>query len=281
MVDVGIGDYPTSHSVSPGPSIRGQHWIRRLMITIANIETDHGQVSVLRNRKTGAIVYWQDSTYQSEADERGVSLAAYVHALYGLLRQERCRDVLLIGCGGGTLATMLSAHDTRVLVLDVNAWSFVLAKRYFALPPTIECRLGDAKEFLGSASRMFDAIVLDAYHEGRIPSHYCEASFAALARRRLNPRGLFLANVFLSHDLDDTADRLAETLQSTWPRVRLLDQRGSSCRNAIVLAGAVDELERPVLMSSPQCGAQEIADDLGNMRFRPVRQPRFGSQGPG
>jgi spermidine synthase len=244
------------------------------MITLANVETALGTVSILRNRKTGAIAYWQDSAYQSEADHRGVSLAAYVHALQGFIRQRDCRDVLLIGCGGGTLATMLAAHGTRVLVIDVNAWSFNLAREYFSLPAAVECRVGDGRRYLETASRRFDAIVLDAYHEGRIPSQFCDVAFAAIARSRLNPGGLFLANVFLPHDLDDTADRFAKMLQKAWPSVRLLDQKNASCRNAIVLAGAVHGLETPVLISPPQYGAEEISEDLKNMRFRPIRRLR-------
>jgi len=245
------------------------------MITLASVETDLGPVAVLRSRRTGAVAYWQDAAYQSEADDRGISLAAYVHALYGFIRQKECRDVLLIGCGGGTLATMLSADGIRVLVVDINAWSFTLAKEYFSLPAAVECVVGDGRAYLETASRGFDAIVLDAYHEGGIPGHFRDAAFAAIARRRLNPDGLFLANVFLPHDLDATADRLAWTLGTSWPSVRLLDQKDAACRNAIVLAGAVDGLEPPVLISPPQYGVEEISDDLKKMRFRPVRQPRL------
>jgi spermidine synthase len=245
------------------------------MITLANVETDLGSVSILRNRRTGAIAYWQDSAYQSEADHRGISLAAYVHALHSFIRQRDGRDVLLIGCGGGTLATMLSAHGTRVVVIDINAWSFSLAKEYFSLPASVECQIGDGRKYLESTSRRFDAIVLDAYHEGRIPSHFCDVSFAATARRRLNPGGVLLVNVFLPHDLDDTADRFANMLRTPWSSVRLLDQKNASCRNAIVMAGAVDGLEEPVLISPPQYGADEISDTLKNMRFRPIRRPRF------
>jgi spermidine synthase len=244
------------------------------MVTLANVETNLGPVSILRDRRTGAIAYWQDSAYQSEADHRGVSLAAYVHALHGFIRQRACRDVLLIGCGGGTLATMLAAQGTGVVVIDVNAWSFALARKYFSLPGTVECQVGDGREYLESTSRSFDAIVLDAYHEGRIPSQFCDVAFAAIAGRRLNPGGVFLANVFLPHDLDDTADRYANMLRAHWSSVRLLDQKNASCRNAIVLAGAVDGLDAPVLISPPQYGADEIAADLNNMRFRPLRRVR-------
>jgi spermidine synthase len=244
------------------------------MITIADIKTRHGQISVLRNRQTGAIVYWQDSAYQSEADDRGVSLATYIHALYGLIRQGNCKDVLLIGCGGGTLGTMLSAGGTRVTMIDVNAWSFALARQYFSLPASIECLIADGMEYLQSASRMFDAIILDAYQESKIPGQFFGDSFAKTVAARLNPEGLFLANVFVSHDLDDAADRFADAFQESWRCVRLLDQSNSPDRNVIVTAGAVDSLERPTLILPPRYGDQEIIDGLRNTRFRPVRQLR-------
>jgi spermidine synthase len=247
------------------------------MITIADIKTKHGQISVLRNRQTGAIVYWQDSAYQSEADDRGVSLATYVHALYGLIRQRNCKDVLLIGCGGGTLGTMLSASDTRVMMIDVNAWSFALAKQYFSLPASIECLVADGMEYLKSSSRRFDAIILDAYQESKIPVQFFGESFAKTVAARLNPEGLFLANVFVSHDLDDAADRFAGAFQKSGQCVRLLDQSNSPDRNVIVTAGAVDSLEQPTLILPPRYGGDEIIDGLRNTRFRSLRKMRSRS----
>jgi spermidine synthase len=247
------------------------------MITIADIKTRHGQISVRRNRKTGAIVYWQDSAYQSEADDRGISLATYIHALYGLIRQRNCRDALLIGCGGGTLGTMLSTCGTRVTMIDVNAWSFALARQYFSLPASIECLVADGMEYLQSASRMFDAIILDAYQESKIPDQFLGDAFAKVVAQRLNPEGVFLANVFVSHDFDDTADRFAATLQDSWQSVRLLDQSNSPDRNVIVSAGAVDSLEPPTLILPPRYGDEEIIDGLRNTRFRSLRQSRSHS----
>jgi spermidine synthase len=247
------------------------------MITIANIKTGHGQISVLRNRQTGAIVYWQDSAYQSEADDRGVSLATYIHALYGLIRQGNCKDVLLIGCGGGTLGTMLSMGGTRVTMIDVNAWSFTLAKQYFSLPASIECLVADGMEYLQSTSRMFDAIILDAYQESKIPGQFFGESFAKTVAASLSPGGLFLANIFVAHDLDDAADRFAVAFHDSWQCVRLLDQSNSPDRNVIVAAGAIDGLEPPTLILPPRYGDEEIIDGLRSMRFRALRQVRSRS----
>jgi 2-polyprenyl-3-methyl-5-hydroxy-6-metoxy-1,4-benzoquinol methylase len=47
-------------------------------------------------------------------------LAAYVHALFGLLVQIPVHETLMIGCGGGTLGTMLAKMGRSVTVVDIN-----------------------------------------------------------------------------------------------------------------------------------------------------------------
>ena len=73
--------------------------------------------AIEQDNATGAVSYWQAADNQSLADRNGVSLADYIHALYGFLRQIGAKDVLMIGGGGGTLATMLSRSGVAVTML--------------------------------------------------------------------------------------------------------------------------------------------------------------------
>ena len=68
---------------------------------------------IIRDDTTGKVSYWQGEYHQSAADRTGVSAADYIHAMYFFLMQAGVRDVLMIGCGGGTLATMLHAQRRR------------------------------------------------------------------------------------------------------------------------------------------------------------------------
>ena len=61
---------------------------------------------IVQDNRTGKVSYWQKEYHQSAGDAAGVSTADYIHAMYAFLRQAKCKDVLMIGCGGGTLATM-------------------------------------------------------------------------------------------------------------------------------------------------------------------------------
>jgi spermidine synthase len=217
------------------------------------------------------MLYEQGGCCQSEADINGVSLASYVHAMYDLLLQANAQKILLIGCGGGTLGTMLARAGRTVTIVDVNPTSFVLARRYFALTENVECNVADGKEFLRSVEQKYDAIVLDAYHGDRIPAHLKSLRFFQLLSSRLSPEGVVVANVHVKYDLDDDADRMAECMREVWADVRLLDSTDIGARNVIVMAGVVSELSVPVMLVPTAHAQDEIENELATMSYRTVR----------
>ncbi len=205
------------------------------MITIAKRASKQGRISIVRDRRTGAVIYRQGRAHQSEADADGVSISAYVHMLYGLVRQARSREVLLIGCGGGTLATMLRRVAVAVTVVDVDPQAFALARRYFKLPDDVACHVGDGVRFLAEDPRRWDAIVLDAYVGNNVPPQFLRQPFFDLARARLRRRGgCLFANAYVLTRNDRKADRLAELMAAVFDDVRLLDEPDATNRNAIV-----------------------------------------------
>jgi spermidine synthase len=241
------------------------------MIKLETIESEFGTITVLKKRSTDIVSYQQGGFCQSEADRNGVSLAAYIHAIFGLIIQKKARNVLVIGCAGGTLATMLANAGCKVTVIDVNPDSFVLAKRYFALPDTVECHVKDGKSFLYSDTQRYDAIVLDAFHGHHIPAHLKSVSFYYLVADRLTQRGALFANIHVQHDFDIHADRIAGTLSRVFHDVRLLDSEGLPSRNAIVMAGAVSNLIAPKLLLLPQADHAAIEAELATLKFRVPR----------
>ncbi len=238
------------------------------MLAIATIASPvSGEITVYRHRATGLLTYTQGGYEQSAADRNGVSTATYIHALYGLVLQTRARDVLVIGCGGGSLARMLSETGARVSVVDVDPASFELARWYFGLPDSCECHVADGREFLAATTRRYDAIVLDAYDAGDMPAHLASREFFALVRRRLAPGGAFFVNAFVRDDEDPFARNTAKRLRQVWRSVRMLDLKGRVNRNAIVMAGAVASLAQPTLIAAPEFESADITLDLRLMEF--------------
>jgi spermidine synthase len=238
------------------------------MIPVEDRRSQFGAITIYRSRSTGAVVYNQQGCDQSEADGNGVSLASYVHALYGLILQAQAEDVLMIGCGGGTLGTMLAAGKRNVTIVDVNPDAFSLARRYFGLPRKVVCHVADGSAYLVRETKHFDAVVLDAFHGDVIPDHFFLPDFFRCARLRLAAGGCFFANIHVRDDNDQTADTMARSMAQAWDDARLLDAPGWCNRNAIVMAGRVADLVPPALQLCPSEAADQIAFELGTMQFR-------------
>ena len=230
-----------------------------------------GEIAVVQDNRSGRLSYWQASDHHSVADRFGVSLAPYVHALFGLLRQKQPRRVLIIGCGGGSLATMLSREETSVTLLDVDPRSFAIARRYFHMPASVECHLADGARFLRRNSARYDAIVLDAFVEGRIPEHFLTPNFLRLAKARLRRGGIVLINMVIRGDDDPLFAAVANAITPVWRYARLLDVKSFSNRNVIAVAGAVRDLKAPRLRIKPAIQARKLAQSLAGFFFRPLR----------
>ena len=177
------------------------------MITIAKHKDELGEIKVLKHRAKGSLFYVQGGCYQTETDGYGISLASYIHAIFGLLAQAKARDVLMIGCAGGSLGTMLTKASMPITIVDKNPTSFQIAREYFGLSGTVDCHVADGREFLRASPRRYDAIVLDAYDGDNIPPHLRTLEFLELVELRLDQsRGCLFANIQVMHDLDRAAD---------------------------------------------------------------------------
>ncbi len=223
-----------------------------------------------QNNATGAVSYWQGGAQQSDADADGVSLAEYNHVMYGLMRQARARRVLMIGLGGGTLATMLHRVGVAVVAVEIDAAIVELARDYFSMPDEIEVHVGDGARFLARDTRKFDAIVLDAYSGPEMPAHMLTPAFFARVKAHLAPGGIALLNLIVGDDDDPLPHEIGSRMKTAWRNVRLLDRPEWEERNAILMAGRVKGLKRPHLLMKPRRRAKAIAAALKTMRFRPV-----------
>jgi spermidine synthase len=237
------------------------------------VETEFGLIEVVRVRATGAILYRQGSCHQSEADGFGVSLSPYIHAIFSLARQSGAKTALLVGCGGGTLGRMLESCGVTVTIVDINSWSFRMARRHFGLPDDIECHIEDAADFMRRRGRKYDVIVLDAYHDAILPPHLATQEFFQSVANRLKKNGCMIANAYVLHDSDAVMARLCAAMKPVWPDLALFDEPGGHERNAILTGGNSAALGLPVMTMEPAVFAVEVEADI--VRYQRMPLPDF------
>jgi len=230
-----------------------------------------GAIKLVYKKKTGALTYVQRGGNQSAVDADGVSLDSYIHALYSFAIQSKAKTALMIGCGGGVLATMLTRAGVAVTVVDIDKASFKLAKTHFGMPASVVCHVADGLAFVQKSRKRFDLLIVDAFIGETIPPQFTGDDFCHAARRALKKNGTLLMNVCLDGKNDLAADRVAARFkQNNWT-VRLIDQRGPQ-RNAIVMTGDVKHLRRPTFLSPPRIEKGRIARILRGMHFRRWRK---------
>lgn len=216
------------------------------MLVLEDVYTPHGNIKIMQSEKDGTITYYQGECFQSQIDREGTSTCAYIHVMKEVLMACKPRRVLVIGSAGGTLATLLHRSGCAVTMVDINAYAFTLARRYFQLPPEVECIEADGFDFLLTTRAHYDAIAVDAFNgKGIIPLQMRKKDFFRLSRELVGDKGAIVMNVMTTHDLDMSADRIAQKMSDAGFPVVLYDWPGIQDRNTLVTGGALPVLQFP------------------------------------
>jgi len=241
------------------------------MILLEEMDTEFGTIKIVRSKDTDAITYYQNGCSHSEVDMEGISTCAYVHVMYSIIRQSMARRVLMIGCAGGTLATMLHNLGCEVTVADINPHAFILARRYFNMPKEITCVAEDGLSFLLNAPHRYDAIAIDAFtNSGDVSQQFTLPDFFRATRKVVGNEGIVVMNVIVSHDFDLLADRTALNMETAGMPAVLFDWSQGTDRNIIIAGGNNIESMRVNIDGNPPL----IRHELQYIASRKRRQHR-------
>jgi len=150
------------------------------------------------------------------------------YRLYQLLRNS-LSQVLVIGGGAYSVpkAILNENPQTNITVAEIDPKLLPLAQKYFSLPlsPRLTNYIGDGRRLLADSAARYDLIFADAYSSiYSVPSHLTTVEFFRLAKSRLAPKGIFIANFIGS--LNPTSPSLTfseiTTFQSVFPHNLIL-----------------------------------------------------------
>jgi len=193
--------------------------------------------------------------------------------------------VLVLGMGGGASIHAVRSADPQAVIdaVEIDPVVVRVADEQFGVRPGPDLRIhvADARRFLAASDQSFDVIQMDLFRGGPdVPSHLATREFYDLARRRLNPGGVLMANVF---DLAPGHPLLASvvaTLSGSFPAIHARTLRGmnhvifafpeprslSEIRTALdaappAVSDIAREVSREVRPLSPDRGAIVLTDD--------------------
>lgn len=121
------------------------------------------------------------------------------YVLYKVFTPQVSRALVL---GGGAYsipkALLRELPSAEIDVAEIEPSLFDLAKQYFDVAdnPRLHNHIEDGRRFLQDASAPYDLIFGDVYYSYfSVPPHFTTREFFALARDRLAPGGVFIANM--------------------------------------------------------------------------------------
>ena len=139
-------------------------------------------------------------------------------------------DVLILGLGTGTFATMCDEYFPEVKVegVEIDQKIADLATQYFDLPETVEVTVYDGRAYLQKA-KQYDVIMIDAYQDITIPFQMSTVEFFTQVKEHLKEDGVMVVNLnMVSTEEDSINQYLCQTIASVFEESYLADVRGSS-----------------------------------------------------
>jgi predicted membrane-bound spermidine synthase len=129
------------------------------------------------------------------------------------------KEILVLGAGGFTLSHREPLN--RYTYVDIDPAIQEIAEKHFLREAVRgEFIVDDARRFVATSQRRFDAVLVDVYSSHTsIPSHLVTREFWAGTRRILKPDGALLANLILDGKLETPyARNLLATIDSVFGR---------------------------------------------------------------
>jgi spermidine synthase len=192
----------------------------------------NGEIEVVECSWDGTRIYFEEGVRQSQATPDGESVFTYVRLMDELL--HRSTRILVLGCGGGNLATRLARLGKRLTIVDNNPISFVIAHKFFGLPDDLTCWVSDFRKFVHRDDAVYDGIAIDVGGPGFEFDCAFDIETCDAIRARLAPGGRIVMNVLVNNDIDPTPDRIAARLAGDSLRIWIVDEQGIENRNAII-----------------------------------------------
>jgi spermidine synthase len=161
-----------------------------------------GQIAVFQFAESGTgdivrllMVNQITQTYVGMTDPP-VSHVNYTHRIATLAGLKRAgAKALLIGMGGGSIATELKNMGFQLDIVELDSRMFRVAEDYFAFDPRgVREFVDDGRHFIRSVANKYDIVVIDVCNGEIQPNHMFTQESCRELKKILSPDGVILIN---------------------------------------------------------------------------------------
>jgi len=187
------------------------------------------------------------------------------------------RSVAILGNAAGTVARQYGHYfpQTRVDGVELDGALNEIARSLFDLnrrdAPNVHLHTADARPFLRSAERRWDAIFVDAYRQPYVPFYLATREFFELVRERLEPGGTVLVNIGHPERSDALEQVLTATMRDVFGTVV---RDPSQAVNTIAIAS-----EAPISAATLRRALPDLPADLRPVAAATARRLAPGLRG--
>jgi len=257
---------------------------------LAHIETEYNDVFI---SKRGAILtmsfqlkgwdYTESATDLKDPDDLRIRYTQVMSI--GLVYPRELKTILMLGLGGGTIATYIgrSMPDPRIDTVELDPGVINAAKQYFGIRESERVRYleGDGRVYLNRNKARHDLILVDAYHGGYVPFHLLTKEFYALLKERLTPGGavafnvhegtkLFISTLHTLRSVFETVDlyrtgegeMIVVAMAQTRPEQQTLTQRAAELQDTFKFRFALPALLALRVEEVDPANAELLTDDF-------------------
>lgn len=128
------------------------------------------------------------------------------------------QDILILGLGTGTYATMCQEYFPRATVegVEIDEKIADLAQEYFALPDTVTVHVADGRTYLAT-EKTYDVIMVDAYQDITIPFQMSTIEFFTAVKEHLKEDGVMVVNMNMRSSKEGAInDYLCDTIREVF-----------------------------------------------------------------
>lgn len=256
--------------------LRADTWRNPNSVELFRGNSNFGLLQVIQQKGGSQRYYLNDYLTQNTYDtNEQKSISMFTYMLHDLARAyaPRVDDVLCIGMGIGIVPMDFARDGATVDVVEINPAVVPVAEKFFNFDSSkVTLHIGDGRYFVNRSTRLYDAVILDAFLGDSCPSHLMTRETFAAMRRILKPEGVLVINTFADPDLrvDFFSASLYKTLTNTFTSVRLHHGRNG---NSLFVASARPTLAilHPPDHSHVYAGVREQVRDA----FNSIREPNL------